>query len=257
MYIDESGDHAYSDDESPAKRYLGLIGLIIETKHYRKEFQPNLEDLKQKYFFYHPDDPLILHRKEIVNKRGHFWVLRNPIIEKRFNVDLLSFLTKMEYTIIVIVIDKKSHIGRHRDTAKHPYHYCLNVMIERYCNFLKYHSAKGDVLVESRGGKEDKLLKKEYQNIYESGTLFREPGFFSSTLTTNEIKLKSKNSNIAGLQVADLLIYPCKAEILFENGLIELSIKNFGNSILKCLKEKYSRQSYGDKINGYYKIFLP
>ena len=91
----------------------------------------------------------------------------------------------------------------------------------------------------------------------ESGTLFRESGFFSSTLTTNEIKLKSKNSNIAGLQVADLLIYPCKAEILFENGLIELSIKNFGNSILKCLKEKYSRQSYGDEINGYYKIFLP
>jgi hypothetical protein len=59
------------------------------------------------------------------------------------------------------------------------------------------------------------------------------------------------------LQVADLLIYPCKTEILFENGLAELSNKIFGNSILECLKEKYDRHPYCDEIKGYYKIFLP
>jgi len=69
--------------------------------------------------------------------------------------------------------------------------------------------------------------------------------------------MKTKNSNIAGLQVADLLIYPCKAEILFENEWAELSNKIFGNSILECLKEKYNRQLSSNEINGYYKIFLP
>jgi len=59
MYIDESGDHTYSDDDNPAKRYLGLIGLIIETEYYRKKFQPDFENLKKKYFYYHPDDPVI------------------------------------------------------------------------------------------------------------------------------------------------------------------------------------------------------
>lgn len=257
MYIDESGDHAYSDDKNPAKRYLGLLGLIIEKEHYIKEFQPNFENLKQKYFSYHPDDPVILHRKEIINKRGHFWVIRNPFIEKNFNTDLLNFLIKMKFTIIVIVIDKKSHFDRYKYAAKHPYHYCLNVMIEKYCDFLKYHNAKGDILVETMGGKEDMLLKKEYQNIYESGTLFRKPNFFSSTLSTNEIKLKSKNFNIAGLQVADLLAYPCKIEILFDNRLIELSNKNFGNYILECIKEKYNQQSRFNEANEYHKIFLP
>jgi hypothetical protein len=124
-------------------------------------------------------------------------------------------------------------------------------------DFLKYYKSKGDVLIERRGKTEDRLLKKEYLNIYESGTISQKPDFFTSTLSTSEIKLKTKSSNIAGLQVADLLIYPCKTEILFENGLAELSNKIFGNSILECLKEKYGRHPYCDEIKGYYKIFLP
>jgi hypothetical protein len=39
-------------------------------------------------------------------------------------------------------------------------------------------------------------------------------------LTSKEIKLKPKNANIAGTQLADLLAYPLKQEILVENGRI-------------------------------------
>lgn len=31
LYIDESGDHTYSEIDSSSKRYLGIIGCIIES----------------------------------------------------------------------------------------------------------------------------------------------------------------------------------------------------------------------------------
>ena len=138
----------------------------------------------------------------------------------------------------------------------HPYHYCLIAMLERYCDFLRLHNAKGDVLAESRGGNEDNMLKKEYKNIYDMGTMFRKPIFFSSVLSTHEIKLKSKTNNIAGLQIADLLAYPSKIDILFENKILENNTGNFGKSICKCISMKYYRHFCHKSINGYGKIFL-
>ncbi len=204
LYVDESGDHTYHEIQDLTKRYLCLLGCIIKGEIYRTSFQPKLEQLKQKHFPHNPDEPVILHRSDIINKRGPFWRLRNPVNEKAFNRDLLSFLEEQDYTTISIVIDKRTHIERYQEAAFHPYHYCLVAMLERYCGWLHFHNAEGDVLAESRGGTEDRQLKAAYRRTYNDGTQFRGPSFFQSVLTSKEIKLKSKNSNIAGLQIADL-----------------------------------------------------
>jgi len=281
LYMDESGDHSYgkrelrkfqikTEDttinipidyypelEKDDKRYLGLTGCIVETERYRTSFYPKLEELKQKYFPYNPDDPVILHRKDIINKHGPFWRLRDPKIEKAFNRDLLSFFKEMEYTVITVVIDKKAHIERYQESAFHPYHYCLAVILERYCGFLHFHNEGGDVLAESRGGTEDRQLKKAYRNIYNSGTHFRPPAFFQSVLTSKEIKLKPKRANIAGLQLVDLLAYPLKKEILIENRRLPESEKElFGRKVCEIIKGKYNRHFYTGKIYGYGKVFL-
>jgi hypothetical protein len=99
LYIDESGDHTYSVMNSSPKQYLGIMGCFIESDYYRQKFQPNFEELKQKYFPHSPDEPVIFHRSEIIEKRGSFWRLRNTEIKEKFNEDLLNFLKNADYKV--------------------------------------------------------------------------------------------------------------------------------------------------------------
>lgn len=256
LYIDESGDHTYYRLEDPAKRYLGLTGIFIETEYYRTTFQPEMGRFKQEHFPHNPDEPVILHREDIINRRGPFWRLRDPEKEQAFNEDLLQFIKEQDYCIITIVIDKNAHIKRYGDAAYHPYHYCLTALLERYCGFLNFYNAQGDVLAESRGGTEDQQLKRAYQRLYREGTGFRDSKFFQRALTSFEIKLKPKSKNIAGLQLSDLLAHPSKQEILIEEQRIDDPGDNFGKQICQCFQAKYNQQVYEGRIWGYGKVFL-
>ena len=256
LYIDESGDHTYSEESKPEKRYLSIIGVAIESEYYRQVFQPQLEALKQTHFPHSPDEPVILHRKELIGKRGSFWRLRDSKREKEFNNDFLKFLKEMKYALFTVIIDKKTHIERYKESALHPYHYCLVAMLERYCGFLNFYNAKGDVMAESRGGREDMQLKEAYRRIYESGTQFRDLEFFQNSLTSKEIKIKPKSANIAGLQMADLLAHPCKNEFLFEEKRIRRWKDVFGLKICKVISSKYNRHVFNGRVRGYGKVFL-
>lgn len=258
LYIDESGGPSYRNCDNPEHRYLGLTGIIIEKETYKKIYK-ELESLKEENFDYDPDEPIILHRTDIRYKRGPFRVLRDPNKEKKFEDDLINFFKDQDYKIIVVVIDKKSHKDEYAGSALHPYHYCLNVMLERYCGLLNQLNYRGDVLAESRGGKEDRELDKAYRIIYTVGsfpTKYYKGSFFQKTLTSREIKIKKKKHNIAGLQIADLLANPCKKEVLYEEGRTHKPSSPFANRILATIKSKYNSHLYNGRIKGYGKIFL-
>ena len=256
LYVDESGDHTYYALEDPAKRYLGLTGIFIEHEYYRTTFQPETERLKQTHFPHSPDEPVVLHRADIINRRGPFWKLRDTEKERAFNEDFLQFIREQDYHIITVVIDKKTYIERYGEAAYHPYHYCLTALLERYCGFLNFYNAQGDVLAESRGGSEDLKLKRAYQRLYREGTWYWNCAFFQRTLTSSEIKVKLKSANIAGLQLADLLAHPSKQEILLEEQRIDDPGDNFGQQICQCIQTKYNKHVYEGSIRGYGKIFL-
>src|SRR6266700_7519009 len=94
LYIDESGDHTYSDQgDDPAHRYLGLTGIVIENDYYRTTMHPEFEALKQRHFPHNPDDPVVLHRKELTNRRGAFSRLAKIPAEAAWNADLLNCLS--------------------------------------------------------------------------------------------------------------------------------------------------------------------
>lgn len=97
LYIDESGDHTDKEIDKPEKRYLSLTGCIIANEYYRTTFQPELERLKQKHFPHTPDQPLILHRSEIINKKSGFWRLRDAEVERNFNEILFDHKLIVKY----------------------------------------------------------------------------------------------------------------------------------------------------------------
>jgi hypothetical protein len=71
LYIDESGDHVFKDTGQIPHRYLCLMGCWFKNPNYL-QFHDDLEELKKKHFNQHPDDPVIFHREDIINKRGVF-----------------------------------------------------------------------------------------------------------------------------------------------------------------------------------------
>lgn len=255
IYIDESGDHTYHKVDNPEKRYLGLTGCFFDMEKYQI-FQERLNELKKDNFKSDPDETIILHRKDIINKKGIFSILKNTEMESKFNSDLLKLFAESEYKIISVAIDKYSHIERYGSAAFHPYHYCLAALLERYCGYLNFTVARGDVLAESRGGTEDTHLKEAYKRIYNDGTNMRSKEFFQNTLTSCEIKLKPKYKNIAGLQLADLLAYPLKQLILVENNCISDPGDVFGKKVIDAISSKFNYHIYNGRIYGYGKIFI-
>lgn len=257
LYIDESGDHYYVDSNDPEKCFLCLLGCFFDLNYYENEFQPSFEKFKIRHFSRDVDDKVIvLHRKELINKQGHFSVLQNPEKEKAFNLELLKIMEAGKFGIIGVVIDKKSHKRKWGNIAAHPYHYCLLAIVQRFVGFLNYWNARGDVVAESRGGKEDMQLKSEFTHIYESGSSYVSANVFQKALSSKEIKLRKKEQNIAGLQVSDLFAHPCKQDVLLDNQRIDKYYGKFGKKLLKIAEAKYNRREINGQIKGYGKVFI-
>src|SRR5947207_1256748 len=75
LYLDESGDHVFKRMFEPSHRYLCLLGCWFRGRDYGL-FHDALERFKQQHVPHNPDDPVILHREDIINRRKSFYRLR-------------------------------------------------------------------------------------------------------------------------------------------------------------------------------------
>jgi hypothetical protein len=110
---------------------------------------------------------------------------------------------------------------------------------------------QGDVMAESRGGKEDQRLKHSFTRLLEQGTDFVPSERFLTALTSRELKIKPKSANVSGVQLADLLAHSSRCEILDEQGLLGRKITPFARSVILILQDKYDRiedRIYGKKF---------
>lgn len=57
----------------------------------------------------HPDEPIILHRKELVHKKYPFSLLKDEKNAYEFDKILLEKLTIWKYSVISVLIDKYEH----------------------------------------------------------------------------------------------------------------------------------------------------
>jgi hypothetical protein len=250
IYIDEVGNSDLKSSANEDHRFLCLTGIIFRLDYVREVLQPELESLKGKYFGSHPDDPVILHRKELVRKKPPFHALLHPEVSKSFDAEFLQLLARWDYTVIGVVIDKQEHNNTYASSWKYdPYHYCQEILLERFKLFLNIHNAEGDVMIESRGGKEDMRLKKSFRSLMDKGTNYLTSEELNKRLTSKELKVKSKGANIAGLQIADLLAHSVR-RYAFKTILKRNDEKTtFSDSIIDILVAgkffKYKGRIYG------------
>lgn len=228
--------------DNPLHRFLSLTRVIIDLNYVATTVHTQIESLKTKYFDSHPDDPIILHRKEILNAKYPFEVLKDKKIRKQFDSALLNYLRTWEYTVVTVCLDKKSHKETYKVWRYEPYHYCLAILLERYAMFLEQCQAQGDIMAESRGGKEDRKLKDSFSKLWKFGTEYITSERFQKVLTSKQLKVKPKTNNIAGLQIADIIAHPSRTEILIENGKRDIPLAPFANKMVPILKKKYYQQ---------------
>jgi len=251
LYVDETGNSDIGSSDNPNHRFLSLTGVIVSLDHVKDVLHPDMEALKQRHFGAHPDEPIVLHRKELMNAKYPFQVLADQKRRSSFDDDLIDCLERWEYTVNTVCLDKKKHKDNYSTWRYDPYHYCLAVLLERYNFWLNRRGLVGDVMAESRGGKEDRRLKDSFARLWQQGTEYVPPDQFQKSLTSKQLKVKPKAANITGLQLADMIAHPSRADILNEQGLLGRPLAAFSKKIIAILAHKYDRWNrtvYGRKF---------
>lgn len=250
LYIDESGTHKYSKSEEIKERYLCLNGIIISAESNQKFISPKWEELRS-IFTDDPDFPAVFHLSDVIEKVGVFRKLEDETTRVSFNEKYLKILEDGDFTICSVVLDKKEHLSKYGQSAMHPYHYCLDVLLERYVNFLD-NNGYGDVVAEARGKKEDSKLKSEFEHFYNDGTWYIKPSIIQKRLSSKKLKLKTKEARISGLELSDMLVAPMKFLTLHQyNKILELS-DNFTKNVIDKIYPKIRRCPYDKtKLRGF------
>jgi hypothetical protein len=241
--------------DDPSHRYMALLGVWFRQADQYVAFADDLEKFKREMFGPRPDKPVILHRSDIINRKGPFGLLCNDEARQRFDSELLKVIGRATFRMVCVVIDKRTHSEKYTSPF-HPYHHCLAAMLDRYSGWLGYKNAVGDVMAESRGNEEDLQLMQAYLRVFEGGTLLFGHEHHQRVLTSKEIKVRRKAANIAGLQLADIIAYPVKQACLLEKGLIADPGDVFGKEIVKAVENKFNVHEGLGKVQGYGKVWL-
>lgn len=254
LYVDESGDHSYSKLDDPWHRHLCLLGIWLRRRDTYSELVDGLTAIKRDIFGMDDDDPLVFHLADIKGRRGPFGLLRDSGRDARFGERLLALVERLDFTMVSAIVDKHEHHTRYADPI-HPYHFAMTAIVERYVLWLSEHRTCGDAIAESRGKKEDRDLGAVFRSVATAGTAYVGATACARTLTSRDLKLKKKEHNIAGLQLADLLAHPIRRAELISRGLCP-NRGGFAREVASVAAKKYRSHRDGATL-GFGRVWLP
>lgn len=236
------------------KRYLGIAAPFVATVNLGV-LDAAVAKIKKNHL--PVDGPMpVLHRKEIMQCRGPFSCLEDEQTRMDFDTELISLVTDVPYRLLAVTIDKTTHGTKEYRSLKHPYHYCLHALMERFCGLLNRLGKTGHVMAEARGKAEDYQLRASYREIYECGTRFLSVQKVQKTLVSPDLEIRKKHENISGLQLADTLAHPANRDVLVAYRRLDCHGSEFTERISQALKLKYNRKFGDGRVNGYGRIFL-
>lgn len=144
----------------------------------------------------------------------------------------------------------KSYVEKHHWKEKNPYHYCFEVIVEKYAQWLERNNVVGDTLAERRGKADDKALEEEYLRVIQQGTQFVSAENIRKNIVAEKLKMRHKNENISGLQLVDLIANPAYRYIRKQQKH-DVKLIGLTKTITDILVyDKFDRSSRG-KIDGY------
>lgn len=256
LYLDEVGTDDLSCLEIDNHRYLSLTGLAVNLSHVDSFLNPGIREIKNAVFEVDPDEAIHLHRSDIVRRRKVFGQLNENTKRAKFDQMISDLMHDAEYTVITVLIDKLAMTDQGHWGNKHPYHYLLEIMAEKYVQFLDRKNDIGDIMPEARQGKKDRALQEEFTRIWQGGTRFKSSEDIQFRLRAKSLKFRSKKENISGLQLCDLVAHASHMFVRQTQGH-QVELGPFAQSVSNILvNHKYDR-SYNGNIAGYGYKYCP
>lgn len=257
LYVDEVGNDDLTHVEEDNHRYLSLSGVAMKITDARDDLTPKFNWIKVRVFDHDPDDPLIFHRSDIVKRKRAFGVLNNPGKRELFDRSIHRTMLTTPYTVITALIDKLGMMNQPRWTNQHPYHYLMEILVEKYTQFLERKNNIGDIMPEGRRGKKDAALQVEFERVLDRGTYYVSAARMQERIVSRTLKIRYKPNNISGLQLCDLLAHPSHMHIR-EQMHHNVQIGDYCERVRALLVgEKYDRSPHTGAMLGYGYKWLP
>ncbi len=221
MFLDESGDHDLSVID-PQYPLFVLGGVIMDADYVQDVVAPRMLAFKRDLF---GDEKLVLHTADITRNRNGFERLKDSGFRSAFYAQLNALMAELDYRVVACAIRKDWHLSR----------YGMDV---------------GDVedggliVAEKRGPTLDHELELAWLNLKIKGTQFVRARQVERRI--QGLSLKGKAANLAGLELADLVVTPIGRHILGKPDREDYAI----------VESKYRRAPSG-RIDGYGLIVLP
>ena len=213
MFVDDTGDVTPSTTNNPVTRFASLTGVIFERDYLDSTFEPGWRKVVGRTFgLDDTGNPPVLHRRKMISppKLGPFACLHDATARLKWNTSCLDMMTRANYTVITISLDKIAFYYHHPKATLDVYQTLFQNMVERYFYFLRAHGS-GDVVVESQNAGTDQAIKERFKEIMVAGTQHIPAQNLAAVFTSKEIKIVPKERGLIGLPMADLLARPAFA----------------------------------------------
>ena len=199
VYVDESGDHSLGNINKEYPVFV-LVFCIFKKSEYLQVIQ-KITELKFKYFGH---DKVVFHENDIRRRINDFRGFHKEDLDSFMN-GYWEIIDNAKFTVISCVIDKQKHKEKY-SMPNNPYELSMQICIERFRYFLKNNAVNIDainyIVVEKRGKHEDSDLELSFRRICEDKQY------------NLKLRMASKLTNCAGLQIADLIARPIGLKIM-------------------------------------------
>jgi hypothetical protein len=230
LFLDESGDHNLTIID-PMHPIFVLGGIIACEDYALGEMTDKLNDFKQELF---GTTNITLHTADFTRHRNGFEKLKDKSFFHEFYSKLNLLISSLDITILACAIKKELHIDKYGVDAIDPYHLSMNVLIELFCFDIGQDGIEGQIIAEAREVKLDRKLDLAWQNVQVSGTKFMKA--IEINRRVNNLSLKTKKDNLAGIEIADIIVTPIARHVLNKVSKIDINV----------IKDKIRRNKTGE-----------
>lgn len=205
VYADESGSPNLEADTQHFPIFV-LTFLVVEKTIYSQHIEPEVRAFKFRHFGH---DQVILHESDIRKQRGLFAFLRtDPDLRRRFLDEISKLAARRDMALECAIVDKAKMPPSQAPWS--PYDIALGICMEQTARRLLDAGEAGGtihVVFEARGRKEDTVLELDFHRIAAGQARVRFGESHVQRFTWVPV-FASKQSNAAGLQLADLAARP-------------------------------------------------
>jgi len=215
VYIDECGDHALkSKDRFKA---FCLAAVLIRDSDY-----PAVDRRWRRWkHSYLGSEHKKVHEPDIRREEKSFWCGGDLLKRQKAVAALDGVLEELDFTAIACIINRPAYAAEFgkqpldESLPEHAYLMMTHFLLERAAMALSfnYGGARGRLVIESRGPKEDAMMQYEFARLFLDGTSYVSATWFRSQFLPG-IAFYDKGENCTGLQLADLVARPCGEKVL-------------------------------------------